>query len=172
VHGLGSIAVLGLIEDGLALVVFGAVAFAILISLAYLLTRGSGESAYDRIGAGGLSSVGDHDRDAGVGASGSPAARGVSSPEERGEQEREIRQMLGARSERLVRSGQPALDVDAEVAMLLGEQRGQASDPNDPALLAEVRQLVLARNERRLRQGLEALDVDAEVTRTLDELEP
>jgi hypothetical protein len=172
VHGLGSIAVLGLIEHGLGLVVFGAVAFAILISLAYLLTRGSGESAYDRIGAGGLSSVGDHDRDAGVGASRSSAARGASSPEDRGEQEREIRQMLGARSERLVRSGQPALDVDAEVARLLVDHGGQASDQHDPALLAEVRQLVVARNERRLRQGLEALDVDAEVARTLDELEP
>jgi hypothetical protein len=172
VHGLCSIAVLGLIEDGLALVVFGAIAFAILISLAYLLTRGSGESAYDRIGAGGLSSIGDHDRDGGAGAGGSPAARGASSREDRGEQEREIRQMLGARSERLVRSGQPALDVDAELARLLGEQGGQASDSHDPALLAEVRQLAVARNERRLRQGLEALDVDAEVARTLDELEP
>lgn len=80
--------------------------------------------------------------------------------------------MLGARSERLVRSGQPALDVDAEVARLLGEQVRRASDPRDPALLAEVRQLVTARNERRLRQGLETLDVDAEVARTLDELEP
>jgi hypothetical protein len=174
VHGLCSIAVLALIEDGLALVVFGAIAFAILISLAYLLTRGSGESAYDRIGAGGLSSIGDHDRDAGAGAGagGSPAARGASTREDRGEQEREIRQMLGARSERLMRSGQPALDVDAEVARLLGEQGGQASNSHDPALLAEVRQLAVARNERRLRQGLEALDIDAEVARTLDELEP
>jgi hypothetical protein len=172
VHGLDLIAVLGLIEDGLALVVFGAVAFAILISLAYLLTRGSGESAYDRIGAGGISREGDYGRDAGVGTYGSPAARGASSPEHRGQQEREIRQMLGARSERLVRSGQPALDVDAEVARLLGEQGGRDSKPHDQELLAEVRQLVDARNERRLRQGLEALDVNAEVARTLDELEP
>jgi hypothetical protein len=170
VHGLVSIAMLGLIENGLGLAVFGAVAFAILISIAYVLTRGSGESAYDRIGAGGISSVGDHGHDAG--ASGSPAASAASSLEDRGEQEREIRQMLGARSERLVRSGQPALDVDAEVARLLGEQGGQASNPHDPALLAEVRQLVVARNERRLRQGFEALDVDAEVARTLDELGP
>jgi hypothetical protein len=172
VHALASIAVLGLIEDGLALVIFGAVAFAILISLAYVLTRGSGESAYDRIGAGGISSVGDFGHDAGAGVSGSPAARGASSPEDRGEQEREIRQMLGARSERLVRSGQPALDIDEEVARLLAEQDRQASDPPDPELLAEVRQLVVARNERRLRQGLEALDVDDEVSRTLDELGP
>jgi len=163
---------LGLIESRLALVVFGAIAFAILISLAYLLTRGDGASAYDRIGAGGISSVGDYGGEAGAASPASPAASAASPLEDRGEQEREIRQMLGARSERLVRSGQPALDVDAEVARLLGEQSRQASNPRDPALLAEVRQLVTARNERRLRQGLEALDVDAEVARTLDELEP
>jgi hypothetical protein len=170
VHGVHSLAVIGLIEDGPALVVCGTIAFAILISLAYVLTRGSGGSVYDRIGAGGISGVGDHSRDARAGAGASPVADAVSSSEDRGEQEREIRQMLGARNERLLRSGQPALDVDAEVARLLGGQR--AARAHDPELLAEVRQLVAARNERRLRQGLEALDVDAEVARTLDELEP
>ena len=164
-HGFCSITSLGLIENGLGLVVFGAIAFSILISLAFLLTRGSGESAYDRIGAGGISREADYSDAAGVAAPEAHAARA--------EQEREIRQMLGARSERLVRSGQPALDVDAELARLLGDEHGdQASNPRDPELLAEVRQLVRARNERRLRQGLEALDVDAEVARTLDELEP
>ncbi len=163
-HGLRSIALLGLIENGLGLVVFGAVAFSILISLAFLLTRGSGESAYDRIGAGGISREDEYSAAAGA-APESPAARA--------EQEREIRQMLGARNERLVRSGQPALDVDAEVARLLGEDRdGRTSNPRDPELLAEVRQLVLARNERRIRQGMDPLDVDVEVARTLDELEP
>ncbi len=78
--------------------------------------------------------------------------------------------MLSARSERLVRSGQPALDVDAELARLLAGE--QAPRTRDAGLLSEVRQLVLARNERRVRQGLEPLDVDAEVVRTLDELEP
>jgi hypothetical protein len=163
VHGLCSLALFGLIENGLSLVVFGVVAFSILISLAFLLTRGSSESAYDRIGAGGISREGDY----GGGAS-APAA--PESPAGRAEQEREIRQMLGARSERLVRSGQPALDVDAETARLLGSE--QQRDAPDPQLLAEVRQLVVARNERLLRQGMDPLDVDTEVARTLDELEP
>jgi hypothetical protein len=167
-HSAASVTILGLIENGLALVVFGTVAFSILISLAFLLTRGSGESAYDRIGAGGISREGDY--------GGGARARGLAppdSPAANAEREREIRQMLGARSERLVRSGQPALDVDAELARLLGDEPGGGpSTRSDPELLAEVRQLVLARNERRLRQGLEALDVDAEVARTLDELEP
>jgi hypothetical protein len=163
VHGLCSLALFGLIENGLSLVVFGVVAFSILISLAFLLTRGSSESAYDRIGAGGISREGDY----GGGASASAAPE---SPAGRAEQEREIRQMLGARSERLVRSGQPALDVDAETARLLGSE--QQRDAPDPQLLAEVRQLVVARNERLLRQGMDPLDVDTEVARTLDELEP
>jgi hypothetical protein len=167
VHGLSSIALFGLIENGLSLVVFGVIAFSILISLAFLLTRGSGESAYDRIGAGGISREGDYS-----GGGGAPAAA-PDSPAARAEQEREIRQMLGARSERLVRSGQPALDVDAETARLLGDERsGRDSAARDPELLAEVRQLVVARNARRERQGMDPLDVDAEVARTLDELEP
>jgi hypothetical protein len=166
VHGLSSIALFGLIENGLSLVVFGVVAFSILISLAFLLTRGGSESAYDRIGAGGISREGDYG--GGVGASAAAA-----SPAGRAEQEREIRQMLGARSERLVRSGQPPLDIDAETARLLGDERdGRDSGSRDPQLLAEVRQLVVARNERRKRQGMDPLDVDAEVARTLDELEP
>ena len=155
---------LGLIENGLSLVVFGTIAFSILISLAFLLTRGSSESAYDRIGAGGISREGEYGDGAG--------ARGLA-PAANAEREREIRQMLGARSERLVRSGQPALDVDAEVARLIGRRAGRRGFcSTGSGLLGEVRQLVLARNERRLRQGLEALDVDAEVARTLDELEP
>jgi hypothetical protein len=166
VHGLCSIAVFGLIENGLSLVVFGVIAFSILISLAFLLTRGSGESAYDRIGAGGISREGDYG-----GGGGAPAA--PDSPAGRAEREREIRQMLGARSERLVRSGQPALDVDAETARLLGDERdGRDAAARDPELLAEVRQHVVARNERRKRHGMDPLDVDAEVARTLDELEP
>jgi hypothetical protein len=81
--------------------------------------------------------------------------------------------MLSARSERLVRRGQPALDIDAELARLLAdEQGGRASNPRDAGLLAEVRQLVMARNDRRVRQGLQPLDVNAEVARTLEDLEP
>ncbi len=151
------------IENGLALVVFGAVAFSVVMSILFLTTRGS-ESAYDRIGAGGISREGDY----GGGAPRAPDAQAAQA-----EREREIRQMLSARSERLVRNGQPPLDVDAEMARLLaGERGGRDSNPRDPELVAEVRQLVLARNERRVRQGIEPLDVDGEVARTLDELEP
>jgi hypothetical protein len=92
------------------------------------------------------------------------------SPQARAERELEIRQMLVARSERLVRRGRPALDVEAELARLLDDERPARS--HDAGLVAEVRQLVLARNERRARQGLEPLDVDSEVKRTLEELQP
>ena len=162
--GLCTIAVLALIENGLSFVVFGAIAFSVVMSLLFLVTRGS-DSAYDRIGAGGISREGDY--------GGSGTTAGVESPAAQAEREREIRQMLGARSERLVRNGQPALDVDAEVARLLAtEQGGRASNQRDAGLVEEVRQLVVARNERRVRQGMEPLDVDAEVARTLDELSP
>jgi len=165
VHVLHSIAVLALIENALSVVVFGTIAFSLLMSLLFLITRGESGSVYDRIGAGGISREGDYGAGAPAAAPDSPAAQA--------EREREIRQMLGARSERLVRSGQPALDVDAELARLLaGERGGRASNPRDAGLVAEVRQLVLARNERRVRQGMEPLDVDGEVARTLDELEP
>jgi hypothetical protein len=158
--------IVAFIENGLAFVVFGAVAFSLLMSVLFLATRGT-ESAYDRIGAGGISREGDH-------GAGQPEV--ADSQAAQAEREREIRQMLSARSERLVRSGQPPLDVDAELARLLAGAPAadgeQAQRTRDPELLGEVRQLVLARNERRVRQGLEPLDVDGEVARTLDELEP
>ena len=78
--------------------------------------------------------------------------------------------MLRARSERRVSRGEPALDIDAEVARLL-ERR------------AAVRRARPERSSRRsasssrratngaCAQGKEALDVDAEVARTLEELE-
>ena len=100
---------------------------------------------------------------------GSPAPA-HDSPAARAEQETEIRQMLGARSDRLVRAGEPALDIDVEVARLLAPA-GESKE-RDPAIVEEVRQLVTARNERRERQGLAPLDVDEEVERTLAELEP
>jgi hypothetical protein len=150
--------VLGFASNGLAFVVFGTVAFSIVMSVLFLVTRGS-DSMYDQIGAGGLSKDSDH---AGPDTLDTPAARS--------EQEQEIRQMLRARSDRRVLRGEPALDIDAEVAKLLSDAR--SSGEHDPALVAEVRQLVEARNERRLRQGKEALDVDAEVARTLEELAP
>jgi hypothetical protein len=77
----------------------------------------------------------------------------------------EIRQMLEAKSRRREARGEPALDVDAELAELT-----RPSAESDPALREEVRQLVIARNERRLRQGKEPLDVEAEIERQLREL--
>jgi hypothetical protein len=152
--------VFGMLQNGISFVVFGAVAFSIFMCLVLTFTRGSG-SMYDQIGQGGLS------RDSE--ASDWPSAPNPNSPAERAEQELEIRQMLSARSERLVSRGQPPLDIDAEVAKLLVPAQSTGSDPG---LTREVRQLVVARNERRSRQGLEPLDVDAEVRRTLAELTP
>ncbi len=148
-------------ETGLTFVVFGSVAFSLVMSLLFLVTRGS-DNLYDQIGQGGISREGDHGGSAPEPIPDSPAASA--------EREREIRQMLSARSERMVRRGQPALDIDAELERLLAGERPAGN--RDPGLVSEVRQLVLARNERRVRQGLEPLDVDAEVARTLDELSP
>jgi hypothetical protein len=164
VPSVPSVAVFALIENGLSFVVFGAVGLSLLMSLLFLFTRGSGGSAYDHIGAGGISRDSDY-------RGGAPAPV-PDSPAGRAEREREIRQMLGARSERLVRRGQPAIDVEAELARLLAGEGDGTPGAHDPELLAEVRQLVMARNERRTRQGQEPLDVDAEVARTLAELEP
>ena len=144
-------------EKAFEVVVFGTVAVSLLVSLYFLFSRDSTGDAHDQIGAGGLVS------DSGLGVA--PAPPPI---ESRAERELEVRQMLGARSERLVRSGQPALDIDAEVARLLGPSQPQALDPG---ITEEVRQLVVARNERRVRKGLEPLEVEAEVARTLAEFD-
>lgn len=90
----------------------------------------------------------------------------------------EVRQMLQARSDRLVRRGQPPLDIDAEVALLFephgaraDEAPASASHGHDPELVEELRQLAEARNQRRMRRGEPPLDVRAEVRRALAELE-
>jgi hypothetical protein len=156
--------VLALDVSGGELFVFATVALVLIVALAFLATGGSA-SAYDQIGAGGIARESEY-----AGAAPAPAPE---SPAAQAEREREIRQMLRARSERLVRAGQPAFDVDAELARLLGaEQGGRASNRPDAGLLAEVRTLVVGRNERRVREGMEPLDVDAEVARTLEELSP
>lgn len=154
-------AVIGIAENGLTFVVFGTVAFSFVMSLLFLVTHGK-DSMYDQIGQGGISRESDF-----AGAAAAPPPESSAAAAER---EREIRQMLRARSERLVRRGEPALDIDAEVTRLLAPPAEPRA--HDPALLEEVRQLVVARNERRERQGLQPLDVDAEVQRTLEELEP
>lgn len=153
-----AIVVLAFVENGMAFVVFGSVAFSLLMSFLFFATRGS-ESAWDRIGAGGISREEDY---AGAMAAQTGAAQA--------ERELEIRQMLSARSERLVRAGRPPLDVEAELRRLLASE--QPPRAHDAELLAEVRQLVLARNERRVRSGQEPLDVESEVARALAELGP
>jgi len=160
-HSALSTVVLGIAENGLSFVVFGAVAFSLVMSLLFLLTRGTG-SMYDHVGQGGLSPESDY--------GGGTLARAPGAPAARAEREEEVRQMLRARSERMVRRGEPALDIDAEVARLL-EPAGQP-ETHESGLVEEVRQLVVARNERRVRQGLQPLDVEAEVERALDEPGP
>ena len=147
-------------------VVLGVVVLSVLAMLVVLLLSdggATGRSAYDQIGQGGFS----RDGEGSEGAS-APGGMGIHSPSEHAEQEREIRQMLRARSERLVRSGKPALDIDAELARLLAPQQRS----HDAGLIEEVRQLVTARNERRARKGMQELDVDKEIQRTLQELDP
>ncbi len=146
------------LQSAFPIVVFGAVALSVVMSLVFLFSRGS---VYDHIGDEGF--TGDREPAAG------PPPLPVESAAGRAEQELEIRQMLNARSARMVGRGQPALDVDAEVARLLGPSQPAAPDAG---LLEEVRQLVVARNERRARRGLEPLEVQAEVERTLAELSP
>ncbi len=157
------IALLALAPNALAFALFGFVALALIVSLVLLASR-EGGSAYDQIGGGGIAREGDR-----TGAGTVPAP---DSPQARAERELEIRQMLVARSERRVRRGEPALDVEIELARLLEQEGGRASNSHDAELVTEVRQLVLARNERRVRQGLEPLEVDSEVKRTLEELQP
>jgi len=142
------------------IVVVGAIAMFVLIGL---IAHLAGGDLYERIGEGGMS-VG--------GATSTPAAPPAGSELARQERELEIRQMLQARSDRLVRNGGQALDIDAELALLDGPGASEGGAKHDAGLAEEVRQLVVARNERRARAGQASLDVDAEVRRTLSELDP
>jgi hypothetical protein len=142
--------------EPITLVVVGAVVLFVLVGIGSVMAGGS---LYDKIGEGGLSA-------------GPSSPLPSSSPQAAAEQELEIRQMLRARSERRVRNGEPALDIDAELAQLIQPADGGGPGGRDAGLTEEVRQLVLARNERRVRSGEEPMDVEAEVRRTLDELDP
>jgi len=88
-------------------------------------------------------------------------------PVDRAVQAAEARQMLEAKSYRRLLRGEPPLDVEAEVTLLLdsGPGTGSAKADLDEKLRGEVRELVIARNERRMRGGKEPLDVEAEVER-------
>jgi hypothetical protein len=157
-------------QSAFPIVVFGTVGLSVVMSIVFLLSKGS---MYDEIGSGGLPGEGEAP---GIGESpfgqSAPDHDSIAmSPEhQRAEREQEIRQMLQARSERRVRRGESALDIDAEVTKLLAAQ--PPSTGHDPGIAEEVLQLVVARNERRERQGLEPLDLEAEVARTLAELSP
>jgi hypothetical protein len=145
----------------LPLVVFGATAVYVVSGLLSMLTR---PNVYDQIGQGGLSTVSE-DRPGG----GLPdRALGLAAAE--AERELEVRQMLSARSSRLVRQGGAPLDVDAELRRLdhLAAIRAQR---RDESVVEEVRHLTIVRNERRARQGQPALDIDTEIERVLVELD-
>ncbi|HYM46788.1 MAG TPA: hypothetical protein VES65_11605 [Solirubrobacteraceae bacterium] len=168
-------------QSAFPVVVFGAVGLSVVMSIVFLVSKGS---LYDQIGQGGLTGEGEQPggRPEGSRDGSAAGARATDPPEladsplvrrpelERSERELEIRQMVQARSERLVRRGEPGLDVDAEVARLTAI--APASAPRrDEGIAQEVLQLVVARNERRERQGLEPLDIEDEVARTLAELD-
>jgi hypothetical protein len=155
-------------QQAFPIVVFGAVGLSVVMSIVFLLSKGS---MYDEIGSGGLPGEGEAPGVGGMGGgqSMSDFESIARSPQvQSAEREQEIRQMLQARSERLVRRGEPALDIDAEVARLTAPQ--PAHTGHDPGIAEEVLQLVVARNERRERQGLQPLDIEAEVARTMAEM--
>ena len=144
-------------------VLFGSIVLFVVVGVLSMLTR---RSLHDQIGQDGAFTGESHSRLPSSSFSMPDAVR----PFDNIEREAEIRQLLTARSERLVRRGEAPLDIDAELARIDGGGRDPSADSHDPALTEEVRQLVRARNERRARQGLDTLDVEAEVQRTLGEL--
>jgi hypothetical protein len=142
--------------DAFPIVIIGISLVAIVVAVAASIASGG---LYERIGRGGLSMDGHEQQRGGGPKPGSAAARA--------EADEEIRQLVEAKSARRVARGQPALDVDAEIAKLTQPAAPAAADEG---LREEVRQLVVARNERRLRQGKEPLDVEAEIDRQLRDL--
>lgn len=149
--------------------VIGLLAFGLIVGTVGMMSR---RDLYDRIGAGGTS-LGEAD----------PEDPPQGSPEAHRQRQDEMRQMLQARSDRLVRQGESPLDVEAELERLM-DPASIASDPadrrsdggrgaqrHDPQLVEELHQLATARNQRRLRNGEPPLDVQAEVARALSELE-
>ena len=120
-----------------------------------------GRRSWDGYGADALlkdSDGGDRRRQTGV---------TVAGPAQVAERDDELRQMLEARNARRLRRGEPALDVEAELARLTAPAERPAVDA---ALREEIRGLVLARNARRRRRGEPPLDVEAEIARQIAEL--
>ncbi len=158
----------GTIQSLFPKVLFGAIVLFVVVGVLSMLTR---RSLHDQVGQDGLFTGESHSRLPRASPSAFPAPDAPPSFEHI-EREAEIRQLLTARSERLVRRGEAPLDIDAEMARIDGGGRDPIAGSHDAALAEEVRQLVRARNDRRARQGLETLDVEAEVQRTLAELSP
>ena len=96
-------------EAAFGIVLFVVVGGAAIVAVA---TFASSRRLYDQIGKGGLSLRDGSDRPEHESAGGAIGAA---------EREAEIRQMLEARNARRERRGQPALDVEAEVARQLSE---------------------------------------------------
>lgn len=142
----------GEVDSGLEVVV---IVVSILGVVGALVAFAGSGRLYDQVGKGSFSLDGEP--------TGGPAP---DSPVGRAEADEEIRQLVEAKSARREARGQPALDVDAEVAALTSPP----AVARDDALREEVRQLVVARNERRRRRGEAPLDVDAEVERQLRDL--
>lgn len=135
-------------QDAFGYVIFGIVIVAVIVAVGTLV---SSHGAYAQIGANGLNDGSDRPADEPLSGASFVAVR-----------DEEARQMLEARNARRARRGQPPLDVEAELALLVA-----APVPVDAALEAEVRELVGARNRRRAKRGQAPLDVEAEVARQL-----
>jgi hypothetical protein len=92
-----------------------------------------------------------------------PRSDGAGSGSASAERDEEIRQLLEARNARRRRRGEPEIDVEQELARLVGPRV-------DDELRAEIRDLVIARNHRRARRGQPPLDVEAEIEREIEGL--
>ncbi|MCD6727598.1 MAG: hypothetical protein LT070_10235 [Solirubrobacteraceae bacterium] len=140
------------VQEVFPIVLYAVVGLALVVGLA---TLPGARRSYGEIGEGLL------------GAEPEPSGAGAAPV-----REVELRQLLEARNAVRTRAGRPLLDVDAELALLLGAPTAAepaACDPAaaGPALESEVRDLVHARNARRARRGEPPLDVEAEVARQL-----
>ena len=157
-------------QSAFPIVVFGTVGLSVVMSIVFLLSKGS---AYDEIGQGGLGGAPSSADRASVGqahgdrtsrsfgdrpASPTGRARAGDPPDAAGAQRTARAPGRAGAGHR--RGGRQA---DGRARRRAHRIRGSRE---------EVLQLVVARNERRERQGLEPLDVEAEVQRTLAELSP
>lgn len=141
----------------------------VLAAVVGVMSLASRNDIYDEIGRGGLSMDRDEPLSEQTPAEPGPQTGGPSNEAlARAERELEIRQMVEARSARIVRNGGEPLDVERELERLLalGAEDGDVGEDGAEREL-EVRQMIEARSARLVRKGGEPLDVDAEVARLL-----